>query len=226
VSLAADLKKEFRDIYRYRYVTISYIQTNLKLRYRRSYLGFLWTVLAPILNYLVMGLVFSLIMRSHIENFFAYYFSGAVFFAVVSSILNRSTHFLIGNEHFIKKIYLPKLTFILNGTLYEFTNFALSVVALFFLGAIFQQLHFSIYAPLALIPLALILFFLIGIGSIISVATVYFRDLMHIIPVGVQSLFFLTPILYTQSMIPEKYQFLLKLNPIYYFLECFRHIYI
>lgn len=218
----ADIKQEFRDIYRYRYVVYSYIQTNLRLRYRRSYLGFIWTVLAPLLNYLVMGVVFSLIMHNRMEGFFPYYFTGAVFFAVIASVINRSPSFLISNEHFIKKIYLPKLTFVLNGTLYEFTNFCLSVLALFVLGAFAGQLHLSIYSALAFIPLLFVLFFLVGIGCIVSVATVYFRDLNHIIPVTIQSLFFVSPILYERSMIPEKYQFLVGWNPIYYFLETFR----
>lgn len=222
MSIVASLKQEFKDTYRYRYVSYSYIQTNLRLRYRRSYLGFVWTVLAPLLNYLVMGLVFSLLMHNRMEGFFPHYFSGAVFFAVIASVINRSPSFLISNEHFIKKIYLPKLTFVLNGTLYEFANFSLSILALFVLGAFAGQLNLSLYSFLALIPLFLILFFLIGMGCIISVATVYFRDLNHIIPVGIQSLFFLTPILYEKSMIPEKYQFLIDWNPIYYFLETFR----
>lgn len=222
MSLIAAIKSEIKDIYRYRYVTFSFIQTNLRLRYRRSYLGFIWTVLAPLLNYLVIGLVFSFLMRSQMENFFAYYFSGAVLYAAFASTLNRAPHFLIGNEHFIKKIYLPKLIFVLNGTLYELANFCLSLIALTFLGAIFKQLHLSIYAPLALIPILMLPLFLVGLGSIISVATVYFRDLGHIVPVIIQSLFFATPILYPRSMFPPEYQFLIDLNPIYYFLETFR----
>lgn len=218
----SEIRKELFSVYKYRYVVFSYIQTNLKLRYRRSTLGFAWTVLAPMLNYLVMGIVFSFIMRDRIPNYFAYYFSGAVFFAVVSSTLNRAPLFLLGNEHYIKKIYIPKMIFILNGTLYEVANFFLSTMALLLLGAVFQQLHLSIHAVLALIPFTLLVFFLIGIGSIISIATVYFRDLNHIVPVIVQAFFFLTPVIYERSMIPDKYQFLVVLNPFFYFLEAYR----
>lgn len=217
-----EVKKEFLDVYKFRYVVYSYIQTNLKLRYRRSFLGFLWTVLAPMLNYLVMGIVFSFVMRNQMDGFFVYYFSGAVFFSIISSCLNRAPTFLIGNEHYIKKIYVPKMIFVLNGTSYEIANFTLSAFSLIVLGLLTGYLNLSAHALLIIIPLVLISIFLIGLGSIISVATVYFRDLIHIVPVLVQALFFLTPVIYQKSMIPEKYQFLVDLNPFYYFLEIYR----
>ncbi|MBX2989408.1 MAG: ABC transporter permease [Bdellovibrionaceae bacterium] len=192
------------------------------MRYRRSYLGFVWTVLAPMLNYLVMGIVFSFVMRDRIPNYFVYYFSGAIFFSIISSTLNRSPLFLIGNEHYIKKIYIPKLTFVLNGTIYEITNFFLSATALLILGLLAGQLNLSWHTVLIAVPLILISFFLVGLGCLISVAAVYFRDLIHIIPVLVQATFFLTPVVYQESMIPSEYQFFIKLNPFYYFLEIYR----
>jgi len=217
-----DIKKELEDVYKYRYVVYSFVQTNLKLRYRRSYLGFIWTILAPMLNYLVMGVIFSFIMANRMPNYFVYYFSGAIFFAIVSSTLNRAPTFLIGNEHYIKKIYVPKLIFILNGTIYEITNFLLSAISLIVLGMIFGKLDLSWHSFLIFIPIVLISFFLIGIGTLIGIATVYFRDLMHIVPVVVQAAFFLTPVIYEKSMIPQKFQFLVELNPLYYFLELYR----
>lgn len=216
------IKKEIFDIYRYRYVTYSFIQTNLKLRYRRSYLGFIWTVLAPLLNYLIIGIVFTLLMTNRMDNFFVYYFTGAVFFTVISNTLNRAPGFLIGNERFIKKIYLPKLIFILNGTLYEVANFILSVFSLLILGIMSGYLSLNPTMPITIIPVFLIIILLIGISSLISVGSVYFRDLTHIVPAMVQSLFFITPVIYEKSMIPERYHFLITLNPIYYYLELFR----
>jgi len=217
-----EIKKELEDVYKYRYVVYSFVQTNLKLRYRRSYLGFIWTILAPMLNYLVMGIVFSFIMANRMPNYFIYYFSGAVFFAIISSTLSRAPAFLLGNEHYIKKIYVPKLIFILNGTIYEIANFVLSAVSLIILGMLFGKLDLSWHSFLIFIPIILISFFLIGIGTLIGIATVYFRDLMHVIPVIVQAAFFLTPVIYEKSMIPQEYQFLVDLNPFYYYLELYR----
>lgn len=221
-NLYLSVKGEFLDVWRYRYVVYSYVHTNLRLRYRRSYLGFLWTVLAPLLNYLVIGIVFSFLMNNRIDNFFAYYFTGSIFFSVISGVLNRAPTFLIGNEHYIKKIYLPKMVFVLNGSFYEFSNFLFSLLTLILVGIFIDYIHFTPYIILSLISLVPLLFFLIGLGTIISVGTVYFRDFLHIIPSGIQALFFVTPIIYKMDLIPQKYHLLILLNPIYYFLEIFR----
>jgi ABC-type polysaccharide/polyol phosphate export permease len=169
-----------------------------------------------------MGFIFSFIMANRIPGYFVYYFTGAIFFSIISSTLNRAPVFLIENEHFIKKIYVPKLIFILNGITYEITNFLLSAISLIILGMLFGKLDLSWHSFLIFIPIGLISFFLIGIGTIIGIATVYFRDLMHIVPVIVQAFFFLTPVIYEKSMIPEQYRFLVDWNPFYYFLEIYR----
>lgn len=217
-----NLKKSLNEIYKYRYVTVAFVTTNLKSRYRRSVLGFLWTVLAPMAHYIIMGLVFSLLLRNQMPNYFVYYFSGAVFFAVISTTLNRAPSAFIQNEHFIKKIYLPKIIFIQNVVIYEVVNFFFSASSLLILGIAFGYLDFSFITLTSLIPILLVAIFLFGIAAILSLATVYFRDLTHIVPAVLQALFFATPIIYNKDMIPEKYHVFIDLNPFYYYLEAFR----
>ena len=217
------IKNELKNVYKFRFVTYAYVSTNIKLRYRRSYLGFLWTVLAPMTHYLIMGFVFTMLMGRNRAGYFEYYFTGALFFSLISGILNRSiTTFLI-NEHFIKKIYVPKLTFIVNSVGIELTNFVLSGSALVFLGVIFGRIHFTPVCLLAIIPVILGAFALAGLSCLISLATVYFRDFTNIIPAVVQAMFFATPVIYDQSMIPEQYKALIYYNPLYYILELFRN---
>jgi len=200
-----DLKKNFHEIYKFRYVTVAFVTTNLKARYRRSVLGFLWTVLAPMLHYMIMGLIFTLLLRNQIDNYFVYYFSGAIFFGVISSTLNRAP-----------------LAFIQNVVIYEIINFFLSATALLVLGMLFGYLKLSFITFASLIPIALIAIFLFGLAAIISLAAVYFRDLLHIVPAVLQATFFATPIIYNREMIPEKYQIFIDINPFYYFLDAFR----
>lgn len=214
--------QELTETYRFRYVVYSHVITNLKLRYRRSALGFMWTVLAPMLNYLVIGLVFTVLMRNRRPDYFLYYFSGAVFFGIISGVLSRSTGIFLENEHFIKKIYLPKLVFVLSRVGIELVNFFLSASALITLGYITGMLHLSWHVVLTIIPVFLIALFLLGLSCILAVATVYFRDFLHIIPVIVQALFFVTPIIYDKSMVPEKFHWGFNFNPFYYFIEIFR----
>lgn len=221
-SIIGKILFELKEVYRFRYVTISSVQNNLKLRYRRSFLGFIWTLLAPMLHYIVIGLVFNLIMAQKRPDYFVYYFSGALFFAIVTGVLNRAPLVFIQNEHFIKKIYVPKLTFILNGVSIEVTNFLLSTTSLILIGLAFGYFHLSFMVLFSLVAVFFVSLLLLGLSCFISVLTVYFRDFTHIIPVIVQALFFITPVIYDQSMIPERYHWLLKLNPFYYYLKLFR----
>ena len=104
----------------------------------------------------------------------------------------------------------------------EFVNFLFSALTLFALGLIFSQ--FSITPVLLFIPIALaiVLVFLFGIVCFLSVISVFFRDISHILPIVMQASFFSTPILYSASDIPEKYRFFLDFNPFYYFVHLFR----
>lgn len=216
------LKTELMDAWRFRYVVISFVQTKLKQRYRRSVLGFLWTILAPMTHYAIIGFVMSHIGRANIPNYFVYMFTGSVFFSVFSNIMNSAPGYLIGNEHFIKKIYLPKVIFIFNSIFLEFTNFLLTASALLLLGIVTQTVHFSAALWFLPIPLFFAFIMLTGLGSLISVMAVYFRDLMHIIPAVMQAAFFLTPILYSPESLPGNYKKFIFWNPLYYVIECFR----
>lgn len=221
-SIANQIKTEISEAYRFRYVTMSFVITNLRLRYRRSFLGFIWTVLAPMLNYILIGLVFTLLMSEKRPDYFTYYFSGAIFFAIVAGVLTKAPTVFISNEHYIKKIYVPKLTFILNIISIEVVNFLLSGVSLIILGLLLGKFKPSLYILFSFIPVIFVTFALLGLTCLISVSTVYFRDFIHIIPVLVQAIFFTTPIIYDETMIPKEYAWFITYNPLYYFLKMFR----
>lgn len=218
------LKQEIKSCYRFRYVTLSFIQSTLKHRYRRSTLGFIWTVLAPFLHYMVMGIIFSMVTKSSMPNFFAYYFTGAVFFSIITTVFNRATVIFIGNEHFLKKIYLPKLIFVENAIFYEFTNFMLTLSTLYVLANVFGSLTIGWSILLLPIFFMFLILFLFGISILIAIASVYFRDFLNIVPVVLQALFFATPIFYTIQDIPEEFRKFFVWNPLNPFLNFFRDV--
>jgi len=222
-SLISDIGFEISETVKYRQVISSFVNTSLKQRYRRSILGFGWSLLSPLLNYGVVAIVFSFTMRNAVPNYFLYMFSGAVLFSFISATIGHSPGIMLSNEHYIKKIYIPKLVFVLNIVLVEFVNFLLGFATLCFLGLIFHKIEIS--AALSILPLliGLSVLFLIGISIVISILTVFFRDIFHIIPVILQISFFATPILYEKSILPEKAQQLIYFNPFYYFIESFRY---
>lgn len=218
----AALKREFMDTYRFRYVIISYVQVNLRVRYRRSVLGFFWSVLAPLLNYLVIGMVFSFITKARGVDFFLYFFSGSVFYNLLSTTVVRGTTAMIDNETYMKKLYLPKLVFILNGVSLELVNFFFGLLALAALGSATMTLTPDVTWLVVPGVLAMTLLALVGVSCLLSVVSVFFRDLVHVAPVMMQTVFFLTPVVYKPSYLPEQVQKFLVLNPVYHFVECFR----
>ncbi len=213
---------ELHDCYRYRYVCYSYVQTNLRLRYRRSFLGFLWTLITPLASYAIMGFIFSYSMKIQVPNFLVYFFTGAVFFNFLSVGLGRAPLAMLENENYMRKLYVPKLNFVLNGIFLETVNFILGVSALLCLGLAFQKLSFHwsmLYLP---VPIFITILTLVGATAFLSVMTVFYRDIKHVVPLLMQSIFFLTPIFYKIDSIPERYQWAVKINPLYHLVESFR----
>lgn len=216
------LTDEVKELYRFRWVTYSFVRSTLLLRYRRSFLGFLWSLLNPILNYIVVGFVFYLLSRGRTPNYFLFMFTGSAIFNLISVTANASPYIMLSNEHYIKKIYLPKSLFILNTIFFELVNFVFSLMALVILGMLWGQLSFS----WSLLSLPMVLFFILlfnfGLASLLSVATVFFRDFGHITPILTQALYFATPILYTLDLVPEEYLHLVAYNPFFHVVQCFR----
>ena len=213
---------EIKELYRYRWVTHSFVKSTLLLRYRRSLLGFFWSLLNPILNYIVVGFVFYMLSRGSTPNYFIYLFTGSAIFNLISVTTNNSTTIMLANEHYIKKIYLPKSIFVLNAILFEVVNFLFSITALVVLGLLFGQIHLS----WSLVSLPLVIFCVVlmnfGIAAFLSVTTVFFRDFIHITPILTQAAFFATPILYSLDLVPLEYQGIMKFNPFFHVVKCFR----
>lgn len=222
MSFFSNLVAEVKELYRYRWVTYSFVKSTLLLRYRRSFLGFFWSLLNPILNYIVVGFVFYMLSRGNTPNYFIYMFTGSAIFNLISVTTNNSTLIMIANEQYIKKIYLPKSIFILNSILFEVVNFIFSLTALIILGLVFGRIEIS----WSLLSVPFVVFFVMlmnfGIASFLSVTTVFFRDFVHITPIVTQAAFFATPILYSFDLVPEKYQAYMKFNPFFHVVKCFR----
>lgn len=222
-ALFLNIKAEIIDLYNFRLVTASVVSSTLKMRYKKSFVGIFWSLLGPALNYLIVGFVFSHLARNQNPNYFLFLFSGAVIYNLMASIINQSPGVMINNEHFIKKIYLPKSIFVLNQVLIELINFFFALAVLFLLGLVFNKITFS--AAMLTLPYTLFMavLFSCGICSILSITTVFFRDFIHLIPLGMQAIFFGTPVLYSIDALPIQFRPYIMLNPFYHFVECFRY---
>jgi len=216
-----NLINHLREVQAYRAVLHQLVRQQLILRYRRTALGFLWTLINPLLMMSVMALVFATLFKADLKTFTVFLFSGMIPWNFFNSVVTQSTTSFIHNEGLIKKIYLPKLIFPLSIASAFLVDSALSFLALF---SIIITIGGSLSWAVLFIPIAylMLFFFALGVGLITSVASVFFRDLQFVIVIAMQGVFFLTPILYKQDALAGKVAWLVGLNPAVPFIELFR----
>ncbi len=209
------------ELNKFHYVLVQLVRQQLILRYRRTALGFLWTLINPLLMMTVTAVVFATLFKVELKAFAIFLFAGMIPWNFFNSAVIQSSASFINNEGLIKKIYLPKLLFPLSVSLGVLIDSFLSFIALF---VIIMILGGTLSWVVLFIPIAFILlfFFTFGIVLIISVATVFFRDLQYIMTVAMQALFFLTPVLYNKDMLGGKIAALVSLNPVVPYIELFR----
>lgn len=216
-----NIVKLLRELMGYRAVLRQLISQHLILRYRRTTLGYLWTLINPLIMMSIMAVVFATLFKADLKTFTVFLFAGMIPWNFFNSVVTQSGTSFINNEGLIKKIYLPKSIFPLSIALSLMIDSALSFLALF---AIILMIGGSLSWAVFFIPIAylLLFFFALGIGLLMSVATVFFRDLQHVILIVMQALFFLTPVLYKPDSLVGKVAWLVELNPMVPFIELFR----
>ena len=212
-----------KKISRYNFLLRYLIVRDFKVKYRRSVLGVLWSVLNPLLMMFVVSSVFSYVFRFNIENFPAYLILGQVFFNVLSESTNVSMTAIIGSASLIKKVYIPKYIFPLEKVLFSFINFLISFIAVAVVLSVYKiPIHLSIlYLPLILIYL---LAFCLGISFLLSTVAVFFRDTLHLYSVVLTAWSYLTPIFYPAEALSPQIMTFMRLNPMYHFIRYFRNI--
>lgn len=211
----------FKGLYDFRLVLKQLIWQQLTLRYRRTALGFLWTLLNPLLTMVVTSVVFSMIMRWPLKSFAVFLFSGLVPWTFFSNTLSQGMQALLVNEGLIKKVFIPRQIFVVSISVSLLFDAIISTFCLF-------SIALFIGAPLTLSLLSLIVnfillfFFSLGLTLALSVATVYFRDVPNIVGVVLQAGYYLTPIIYPLSFVPDNYKLIFWLNPMMLFVDIFR----
>jgi ABC-type polysaccharide/polyol phosphate export permease len=211
----------FTELYGSRSVLHQLVFQQLILRYRRTMLGYLWTLFNPLLMMTVIAAVFSTLFKADFKTFAVFLFAGMLPWNFFNSVVTQSGTAFINNEGLIKKIYLPKVIFPLSIAFALLIDSLLSFLALF---VIIIALGGTLSWSLVFLPIsfALLFAFAMGFGMIVSVATVFFRDLQHVIIIAMQGLFFLTPILYKQEALMGKVAWIVELNPVTPFILLFR----
>ena len=246
---------------KYRNLLGELTRKNVKLKYRNSWLGILWSFIQPLLYMVVLSVVFGGIFgteRKDIVCFPVYLFTGRLLFSFFTTSTKQAMTSFRRNQAIIKKVYVPKYMYPLSSILSNFINFAISLLCLIFVWIFFKTtgiagggaLHINGYVLLCWVPMLILLIFCTGVGLILSVISVYFRDIEYIWEVLCQLLFYMVPIIYHLNRIIKSHPpinyvvniggkplmffnhpiiiedhpmvMIIKLNPLYSMIELFR----
>ena len=212
-----------RNFLNYKELLKELVNRDIKTKYRRSVLGMLWTVLNPLGMMIIMSIVFSHIFRQDIENYPVYLMCGQVIFNFYSEASNMAMSSILGNASLIKKVYVPKYLFPTSRVCSSFVNLLTSFIALTIVIVATQS---PIYWTILLVvfPIMYVFLFSLGMGLLLSALVVSFRDMMHLYGVLITAWLYVTPIFYPIGIIPEKFRFIINLNPLASIIEMFRDV--
>ena len=212
-----------RTFLKYRELFFQLVSRDIKLKYRRSILGYLWSMLNPLLTMLVMVVVFSSLFSPRIRHFPIYLLIGNMLFSFMIGAVSRSLPSVFGNAGLLKKIYIPKYIFTLAAVTSEF------VTLLFSLGALLIVIM-ATKTPLSgrfifiIIPIILQYIFCVGLGLFLAQAAVFFRDVQYIWSIVSVAWMYLSAIFYPVSILPPWLRLLVThYNPMYFYISLFRN---
>lgn len=209
------------DLIRYRDLILALVLRDLKVRYRRSVIGFLWTTLQPLLTMLVLTAVFSAVFRFDIKNYPVYALAGILFWGFFSQSIISSMNSLRGNASLLLKVPVPKAVFPLATVLSGVINLLLALVPLL---AIVAATGHPMRPALLFLPVAILVaaVFTLGAGLLLAPLAVFFSDVVELVGVLMTLLLYLTPVFYPKDIVPAPYLWLVRFNPIRSVLEIFR----
>ena len=197
---------------------------DIKLKYRRSFLGYLWSVLNPLMIMGIMMLIFSNMFRFDIDNYPVYLIIGQTIFNFVSESTNQAMWSITGNAALMKKTYVPKYIFTLSRITSGFINmlFALGAMLIVFLICRVRFTLNMLFIPAILLQVYV---FALGLGLFLAQGTVFFRDIQYIYSAFQTAWMYATPIFYPIDQLPFKLMWLIKhFNPLYAYITQFRTI--
>ena len=213
-----------KELYSYREMIVSLVRRDLKGRYKGSILGFLWTFLNPLLQLVVYTMVFSLIMRSGIEEYYLFLFVVLVPWIFFSTSLTGGASCIWSQKELVKKIYFPREILPISFVTSQFVNMLLSFLVIFLV--LIVSAHPINLMALCCLPLFWFLEYLLAlsVAMLSSAITVYLRDFEYILAIVAMAWQFLTPVMYSVEQVPEEILMIFQMNPLTPVMVAYRDI--
>ena len=209
------------EVARYRELIWALALKDLRVRYKRSVLGFLGSLLNPLFTMIILTIVFSTVMQIAVKHYAVFLLSVLLPWTFFSQSLSYAVDSIVGNGDLLKKIHIGKSVFPLAAVLSNIINFVLSLIPLALVLLVLRfPFHWTwIYM---LVPFVGLVLFTVGCGFFVAAANVFFRDVSHIVQIVLSAWFYVCPIIYSIDVLPRRYALFFRLNPLLYIFNGFR----
>ena len=214
---------KIKEILKFKNLVYNLVSKDLKVKYKGSILGFFWSLLNPLIMLIVYTIAFKYIIRIRVENFPLFFLCGFLPWTFLSLSLSMAVNSIKDNANLVKKVYFPREILPLSIILSNLVQFLLTFVILIPALLLFKV---DLGFPLLFLPLIILfqLTFKLGLALILAALNVFFSDVRHLLEIFLQIWFWLTPIIYPVSLVPERFQSLYRLNPAVIFVESYRNV--
>lgn len=207
----------------HRFLFEELVKRDFSLKYKRTFLGVLWSILSPLCMLLITWIVLSKFFGSNIDHYVVYLFSGQIIFSCFTDATNLGMTSLVENSGIYTKVNVPKYLFLLSKNISTIVNFLLTFILLMLVVAI-ERIPFTWKFLTLLFPIACLMGFNIGVGLILSALFMFFRDMQYLWGVFTQLLGWVSATFYRIDAYSYEVQQLFLLNPIYLYIRYFRKI--
>lgn len=223
------LELNLKELWEYKDLIFLLVKRDFVATYKQTILGPLWFILTPLMNVMIFFIIFNKIANISTNGIppILFYLSGLTLWNYFASTLNSTANTFINNSNLFGKVYFPRIIIPISITLSSLISFTIQFLLLCAILFIYvikgYNFHFSIFTLFLPLSLVLTAVLSLGIGIIISSITIKYRDLRYLMTFGVQLWMYVTPIIYPLSIIPEKYKWIILLNPMAPIIEAFKN---
>lgn len=208
---------------KYQFLFEELVKRDFKKKYKRTVLGMAWSVLSPMLQLLVMRIIFTQFFGSGMEHYTTYLFSGNIVYSYYRESTNAGMNSLMSNAGIISKVNVPKYMFLLSKNVSSIINFGLTLIVYIIFAAI-DGVTFGPHFIMLIYPILCLIVFNCGVGLVLSALYVFFRDINYIYEIFTLLLMYMSAIFYTVDGYPPILQRLFLCNPLYCYIKYFRVI--
>ncbi len=220
-----DLGRTLRGLLQYRHLLRNLVIKDLKLKYRGSVLGFVWSLANPLLMIAVYTIAFTYILRIRTPGFVFYLMLGILAWTFFANATAMSTGSIVDNGGLARSVWFPRAILPIASVLFNFAQFLLTVAV--FLPVLMLLYRVPPAAPMLAYPafLVLQLLFTMGIALLLAVGTAYFRDVRHLVDVALAVLFWATPVVYETTQLPARLRSLILLTPLAPYVTAYHDVF-